>query len=149
MTEEQIKRKFPAGFREDLLPAGAKEQSITVYRVCPTGAVEAASFLPTYLDKELTSIKEYDPDDPGTYSLSTFENLNHAQKLLKCSMKYHPAPIIACGITEPAFGPSQRTKDRIENRVQRARVRSHVDWWLYDGAQPEKSFVQEEGGNQA
>ncbi len=48
----------------------------------------------------------------------------------------HQKPFkIAKGVTHSSCGLSQRTKERIKKKKD-----SHVDWWLYEGAEPHKHF---------
>ena len=44
MERSEILKKFPSALPIDKLPEGAKEENISVYRVCETGKIEAASF---------------------------------------------------------------------------------------------------------
>lgn len=135
MDIKDIEKKFPAGFPKEKLPEGAKEESITVYRICRTGAVEEKSFLPSYLD-ELSHTKENDgeSEDIGFYSLSTYEKERDARRRLKFFRGKQPAAIAAKGTTDVSCGVVQRTKERTGQKD------SHVDWWLYEGAEPHKYF---------
>jgi hypothetical protein len=128
-----LQKKFPISFPIERLPDGAKEQDIDVYRICETGLVEQASFIPTY-QTELAHTKGYDPNDPGSYSLSTYIKEKDVRGKLKCMKKYHPHPILAKGKTASSCGMSQITKDRKSVRD------SHVDWWLYEESQPHLHF---------
>ena len=48
----------------------------------------------------------------------------------------HPKPHkIAIGTTEPECGLVQRTRER-----KGKKAKSHIDWWLYEGAEPYKYF---------
>ena len=69
----ELREKYPPGFPVEDLPEGAREERITVFRICRSGKVEPCSFLPTYLD-ELAMTKENAEakHDIGYYSLSTF-----------------------------------------------------------------------------
>lgn len=135
MTRDEILRKFPKGFPVGLLPEGAKEENIVVYRVCRTGKVEEASFLPTYLD-ELSQTKENEDSaqEIGHYSMSTYEKLRDVRQKLKFFRGQSPAAIAARGVTEGCCGPTQRTRERTKTKS------SHVDWWLYEGARPHVYF---------
>ncbi len=138
---EKIRDKFPIGFPVELLPKEAKEQQIEVYRICRTGAVEPASFLPTYLD-ELAKTKENENAQPdiGFFSLSTYEKQRDAKNKLKFFRGKQPEAIAAKGITDVSCGITQRTKERTGQKD------SHVDWWLYTGAEPHKYFDKVELG---
>ena len=135
MQHKEIQKKFPAIFPAERLPAGAKEESIEVYRICRTGRVEASSFLPTYLD-ELAHTKEQEDGDHeiGYYSLSTYEKERDARNRLKFFRGKQPAAIAAKGTTDPSCGLVQRTKERTGKKD------SHVDWWLYEQAEPHRFF---------
>lgn len=137
MTIDKIIRKFPVGFPDDLLPEGAKEENIEVYRICRTGYVDRDSFLPTYLD-ELSKTKENDgkKQDIGFYSLSTYEKPRDARNKFKFFRGKQPSAIIAKGVTDRSCGVTQRTKERKKTKD------SHVDWWLYEGATPHKFFCE-------
>ena len=135
--------KFPADFPINLLPAGVKEEEIFVYRICRSGKVEEKSFLPTYLD-ELSNLKEFDKNNPQSYSLSTYEKYRDARKKLRLFSRFQPEAIIASGVTHPSCGLVLRTKEWTEKND------SHVDWWLYEGALPHQYFdqVKEETNNE-
>lgn len=139
----ELREKYPPGFPVEELPEGAREERIEVYRVCRSGSVEPSSFLPSYLD-ELAMTKENaeGKHDIGHYSLSTFCNKGDARRALKFFRGKQPGAILAIGITEPSCGLCQRTKERKKN------AKSHVDWWLYQGAEPHRFFreIRLEGG---
>lgn len=139
----ELREKYPPGFPVEDLPEGAREERIYVYRVCRSGKVEPSSFLPTYLD-ELAMTKENVEveHDIGHYSLSTFFKKNDARRALKFFRGKQPSAILAIGGTEPSCGLCQRTRERKKN------AKSHVDWWLYQGAEPHIFFqeIQLEGG---
>lgn len=135
MTEQEVKRKFP-GFGPELIPPGAKEQRLQVYRICRSGKVDAASFLPSHLDPDQNRTKEFDPNDPGSYSVSVFQEEKDANKVLKLLSRHHPAAISSFGTTEPVCGPCQLTTER----QRRNGLRSHVDWWVYEDASPHIYF---------
>ena len=119
----------------EALPEEAREERIDVFRICRSGQVEIASFLPTYLD-ELSMTKEnYETEhDIGYYSLSTFYKENDAKRALKFFRGKQPHAVLAIGYTEPSCGLCQRTRERKKN------AKSHVDWWLYQGAVPHIFF---------
>ncbi|NBI66427.1 hypothetical protein D1646_06290 [Pseudoflavonifractor sp. 60] len=134
MTRDEIKKKFPVDFPVDLLPEEASEEHIVVYRICRTGKVEPASFLPTYRD-ELAHTKENEGEmDIGLFSLSTYEKPRDARQKLKFFRGFQPEAIAARGVTVSCCGLVQRTRARTGTK------NSHVDWWLYEGAQPHEYF---------
>lgn len=131
-----MRKKFPSNFPCELLfRENAKEESIDVFRICRTGYVEEASFLPTYMD-EISNTKEYDPTDIGNYSMSTYHKLSDAKKRFKFIRGKNPPAILAIGYTAPECGPCQRTKERTGTSS------SHVDWWIYKDAKPHRFFQQ-------
>ena len=70
MDLDRLRKKYPPGFPVEALPEGAREERIDVYRICRSGKVEPASFLPAYLD-EVSKTKELDEaeQDISYYSL--------------------------------------------------------------------------------
>ena len=102
------------------LPEGAREERITVYRVCRSGKVEPSSFLPTYLD-ELAMTKENAEAeyDIGHYSLSTFFKENEAKRALKFFRGKQPNAILAIGCTEQAV-------DCVNERKNEKKVLDHM-----------------------
>ena len=71
---DELCEKYPSGFPVEDLPEEAREERITVYRVCRSGNVEPSSFLPTYLD-ELAMTKENAEakHDIGHYSWTCYQ----------------------------------------------------------------------------
>ena len=137
MERSEILKKFPSAFPIDKLPEGAKEENISVYRVCETGKIEAASFLPTYLDV-LAHTKENEGDeDIGHYSLSVYEKRQDIKKRYKClKMRRSPKAVVGKGTTDCSCGVVQRSKERTGQKD------SHIDWWIYEGAEPHKYFEE-------
>ena len=142
MNPTVLKKKFPSYFPVELLPIGAKEQELEVYRVCKWGKVEAAAFLTSYEEYlRNPGLKEFDADksqDIGNYSLSCYQGTKDAIRSLHCFTRHEPRAILSKGVTTPAYGPSQLTIDR----EKRKNGKSHVDWWLYEGATPHLSFKE-------
>lgn len=138
LSRDEILKKFPVGFPIERLPEGIKEEEIEVYRICRSGKVEEGSFLPTYLD-ELSKTKENEDigeQEIGYYSLSTYEKKKDAKKRLKFFRGKQPDAIASKGKTDCSCGVIQRTKERTGCK------NSHVDWWIYDGAQPHIYFCE-------
>lgn len=134
MERSEILKKFPSVFPIDKLPEGAKEECVPVYRVCETGKIEAASFLPTYLSAVANTKEHEDDDDIGYYSLSVFEKVSEIKRLHAFFKKRKPAAIIGYGSTDCSCGIIQRSRERTGKK------NSHIDWWLYEGAEPHKYF---------
>lgn len=137
MATDELRAKYPPDFPVDALLEGAREERIDVFRVCRSGHIEPASFLPTYLD-ELSMTKENieEEHDIGYYSMSTYFKENEAKRRLKFFRGKQPHAILAIGYTEPSCGLCQRTKERKKN------AKSHVDWWLYQDATPHIFFQE-------
>jgi len=131
---ERLEKIFPEYFKLFTLPAGAHEESIKVYRACKTGKCDKASFTPTYEEQGCVYREGDDPQDPGIYSLSTYENPRHIKRFAAMSSDMQVPYKIAVGQTDPHYGLVQRTKER------RRKAGSHVDWWLYEGACPYEVF---------
>lgn len=139
MDKERLKSKFPAYFPLDQLPEGAKEEAIHVYRICKWGKIEARAFRTSYEEQihERMQLKEMNESSPDidACSVSCFEKINDARRMLKFFSKNYPQPVIAEGSTAILYGLSQRTKDRKRN------AKSHVDWWTYVGVEENISKI--------
>lgn len=137
MDASNIKKKFPIDFPEKLLPPGAKEQCIRVFRVCRTGSVEPDSFLPSHKDP-LFKVRDREAfkNRCDYYSVSTYEDLDELKQKTRTFIRHTPAQIYAVGFTAPECGPSQKSKDREGANPQT----THVDWWLYENATPHIHF---------
>ncbi|MDD6208578.1 MAG: hypothetical protein PUB10_08680 [Clostridiales bacterium] len=134
MDNERLKRLFPSYFDRFELPDGAHEESITVYRACKTQACDKESFTPSFEEQGLVYMAGDNPENPGLYSLSTFEKPKDVKRFVNMQSEYQKPYKIAVGNTEPKYGLVQRTKERTGRKT------SHVDWWLYQGAKPYEVF---------
>lgn len=132
--EEKLSRMFPEYFKLFTLPEGAHEEAIKVYRACRTGKCDRRSFMPTYEQQKFSYTINDNPEDPGVYSLSTFEKPNHVKRFAALTSEFHVPYKIAVGYTEAEYGLVQRTRER------KPKSGSHVDWWLYENARPEEVF---------
>jgi len=133
--EARIKRLFPSYFELFKLPDGAGEEEIQVYRACKTCKCDKESFTPSYEEKEFKHNEGDDPDDPGQYSLSTYEKPKDCKRFVKLNSEFQKPYKIAFGITHPQYGLVQRTKERKIKYKS-----SHVDYWLYEEATPYEKF---------
>lgn len=131
---KRIEKIFPDYFERFTLPAGAREESIKVYRACRTGKCDRASFLPSFEENGFTIPPFADPADPGQYSLSTYEKPTHIKRYADLISDMKVPYKIAVGMTDPKHGLVQRTRERTKKRG------SHVDWWLYKEAAPHREF---------
>lgn len=132
---DPTEKKFPSYFSNFELPKEAKCQHIRVYRACKTETVDKESFLPTYEENGYNH-GAHDPSDPSVYALSTYEEPKDVKRFADLTKHYDPPYKIAIGKTEPDCGPSQRTRERKPKR----KCNSHVDWWLYENANPHEHF---------
>lgn len=135
--------KYPACFPEDfetsILPKEAREENKSVYRVIKYGTINRESFISTYEEIQRGLIprrKRMDLNDPGIYSTSCNIDYSEAEYALNVFMRHHPKAFIAEGETEGACGPCQLTSEREE------RTDTHVDWWIYDKAEPQMYFYE-------
>lgn len=134
-NKERLLRIFPEYFKNFDLPEGAREESIQVYRACRSGECDAASFMPTFEEKGCVVDETDDITDPSLYSLSTYGKPNHIKRFASMNSDMQVPYKIAIGVTDPVYGLVQPTKERKGKKAT-----SHVDWWIYKGATPYKSF---------
>ena len=133
---QKLKKIFPEYFSLFELPEGAHEEAIKVYRACRTGQCDKESFLPTYEERGFQYFEHDNPQDPGIYSLSTYENPKHIKRFAAMNSDFLVPYKIAVGYTEPEYGLVQRTSERKPQK----RCGSHIDWWLYQNANPQEVF---------
>lgn len=134
-------KKFPACFPDDfeatILPAGAKEENKSVYRVMKFGSINRTGFIGTYEEMQRGLIpkkKKINLNDPGIYSTSCNIEYSEAEFALNVFMRHYPNPFIVKGETIGTCGPCQLTSDREE------RNDTHVDWWVYENTDPQNYF---------
>ena len=136
---------FPQNFETDILPQGARKENKAVYRVIKYGAINRESFIGTYEEIKRGLIppkKIMDLNDPGLYSTSCNIDYMEAEYATRLFMRHHPKAFIARGETEGTCGPCQVTSEREQ------RTDTHVDWWIYEDAEPQVYFqkvVKDEG----
>ncbi|MDO4266461.1 MAG: hypothetical protein Q4C63_08405 [Eubacteriales bacterium] len=131
---KRIEKIFPDYFDRFKLPFGAREESLKVYRACRSGKCDRASFLPSFEEHGYQLNPSADPEDPGQYSLSTFEKPTHVKRFAGATSDMEVPYQIAIGFTDPKHGLVQRTRER------KKKSGSHVDWWLYRDATPYDEF---------
>ena len=136
VNSSTIQKVFPAYFANFRMPDAAVEQEINVYRACPTHKIEKASFLNTYEENGFKVTAGGEIDDPQEYCMSTFIRLKDVKRFVIIDSKYQPPWLLAKGKTTKVDGPSCETKawKRTKN--------SHVDWWLYEDAEPWLAFEE-------
>jgi len=127
---QKAKKVFPAYFKNFEIPFAAKEQEIEVYRACPTRKIERESFLNTFEENGNKVPVNCSEHDPQVYCLSTFFRLKDVKRFVIIESKYQPPWILAKGHTTKDDGVSCITKQ------WKPCANSHVDWWLYEGAEP-------------
>lgn len=131
---------FPDNFEDEILPAEAKNENKPVYRIIKFGSINRDSFISTYeeIQKGLMPPpkRPLNPINPGIYSTSCNMEYSEAEYWLKVFMRHHPRAFIASGETEASCGPCQLTSER-EKRKD-----THVDWWIYENAEPQKYFKE-------
>jgi len=139
MTVTQIQKKFPNYYPACGVPPQAKEQDLKVYRICNYGTIDKKAFYSHYelWKYEDITLKNMEPgweDDIFYYSVSVFKDYKDAMSVYRLLSKFNPPAIIAAGYTRGAFGPCLQNAKKTSNR------KSHVDWWLYEDAQPQGLF---------
>lgn len=136
MDERTVAKIFPQYFENFQLPSAAIEQEIEVYRACPTRKIEKASFLNTYEQNGFKVSPDGRIDNPQEYCLSTYIRLKDIKRFVIIDSKYQPPWILAKGRTTTIDGKSCKSKDWKHCR------NSHVDWWLYENAEPWQAFEE-------
>lgn len=131
MDRAKAEKIFPAYFKSIELPPEAINQEISVYRACRTHKIERESFLNTYEENGFCISPDMDASDPRQYSLSTYWRLKDVKRFVVIDSRYQPPWLLAKGHTTCEDGLSCRTKD-----WKKGYRGSHVDWWLYEGAEP-------------
>ena len=133
---------FPPDFEETILPKGAKTENKHVYRLIKYGTIDRDSFISSYEEIQRglkpPPKRALDLNDPGTYSTSCHMEYADAEYLSNIFMRHCPKTFIAEGETDISCGPCQLTSER-ENRED-----SHIDWWIYDKAEPQRFFKEVE-----
>lgn len=132
---KNIECKFPLYFENFEIPMWAKEQELEVFRACPTGKIEKESFLNSYEENNFKVELGFESDNPQVYSLSSYLKFRDIKRFATMNSQYDVPFIIAKGITSPDCGPCLETQKWKKALGQRYKG-SHVDWWLYDNAEP-------------
>lgn len=145
MENMQIKRLFPKCFPDEIqrtIRDIAYEEEIDSYRVCRWGKVDKQAFLSTYEEytQGLITIRDsINYDDVGTYSTSVYEKQRDIKRIYKLIHRpdRNPEAIVIKIKTMPQCGLVQRSSERDGRR------NSHIDWWIYEEAQPYKYPYEE------
>lgn len=141
MKQEQIAKKFPSYFENFEMPEWAREQELIVYRACATGKVDRLSFLNSFEENEYQISAGGDPTDPQEYSLSTYTKYKDVKRFMKLDSRFGVPFVIAKGVTKPVHGISLETKEW-KAKLGIKYKGSHVDWWLYERAEPWEEFEE-------
>ncbi len=142
MNKEQAKKKFPSYFEKFEIPEWAREQELEVFRALPTGKVDKESFLNTYEENGFKVNVGEEENDPSQYSLSTYLRSKDVKRFMKITSSYGVPYKIAKGITNPIHGICLETREWKKNLGEKKYKGSHVDWWLYEDAEPWKEFKE-------
>jgi len=134
MVHTDIEKKFPSFFANFAMPTGAGNEVYTVYRACVTNKIELESFIPSHAER--SALRESNPSEPGSYSLSVYENPKDVRRFAKMNKLYGEPLMIAKGTTELCCGMAQKTRNRTNDKKDG----SHIDWWLYEKALPHEHF---------
>ena len=113
-------------------PINAEEKEVVAFRATQkSGVVTSEDFLSSYdKDKKNGRIRSQYLGQDGYYALSVFEDENDARNLIRKFPQFFKD--ISTGIT--------RFSDGCIRRDPSMTGRSHDNWWLYEGAEPEKYF---------
>lgn len=141
VDKEQAEKKFPSYFVNFEMPEWAREQEIEVYRACATGKLDRDSFLNSYEENGFQISSDGKIDDPQEYSLSTYIKFKDVKRFMTMDSRFGIPFKIAKGTTNPIHGICLETKEWKKNLGIKYRG-SHVDWWLYEGAEPWKEFEE-------
>lgn len=139
MDKEQAEKKFPFYFANFEMPEWAREQSLEVFRACATGKVDRESFLNAYEENGFQVSLNGEVDDPQEYSLSSYTKFRDVKRFMTMDSRFGVPFIIAKGETNPEYGICLETKEWKKNLGIKYKG-SHVDWWLYENAEPWKEF---------
>lgn len=141
MNREQGEKVFPSYFANFQVPEWARGQELSVYRACRTGKIEKESFLNTYEQNGFCVEIGKSIDDPSQYSLSSYTKYKDVKRFMTMDSEYGIPFLIAQGITNPIHGICLETKEW-KKQLGIKYKGSHVDWWLYQNAQPWLEFEE-------
>lgn len=119
---------FPKYFPQGCPPSDARAEEIIVFRICNSSQITHNDFKSYY---ELGK-RWINPKDFRYYGVSVFKDKNETQMLL--GMPNNKNKYIAEGITSKNCGVIKQGTSNNKNST------SHITWWLFDGAEPEKYF---------
>lgn len=149
MKKKQAEKKFPSYFANFEMPEWAREQELEVFRACATGKVDRESFLNTYEENCFQVSTGKQINDPQEYSLSSYTKFKDVKRFMTMNSCFGVPFKIAVGITNPEHGICLETKEW-RKKLGIKYKGSHVDWWLYENAEPWTEFkevIVDECGN--
>lgn len=141
MNREQAEKKFPSYFVNFEIPEWAREQELEVFRACATGKIEKESFLNTYEENGFSVSQGKEIDDPQEYSLSSYRKFKDVKRFMTMDSRFGVPFKIAKGKTNPMHGICLETKEW-KKKLGVKYKGSHVDWWLYENAEPWIEFEE-------
>lgn len=141
MKRQSIEKKFPSYFKNFEMPKWAREQELEVYRACATGKVDRLSFLNSFEENGFEISLGGEISDPQEYSLSTYIKYRDVKRFMKMDSRFGIPFVIAKGITDGRHGIALETKEWRKNIGEKYKG-SHVDWWLYEKAEPWQEFEE-------
>lgn len=116
--------RFPDYFPEGCPPSEAISKEVEVFRMCKSNVIEHSDFLSFYeLGKNING-------NVNGYGISVICDSGQAHTLSQ--MPAHRQEYLAKGSTKSDCGVILETPSR--------NISSHITWWLYEGATPEKYF---------
>ena len=131
INNHKFPKCFPENFEQDILPKDIEFKFHKAYRILKLGKLDRTAFISTFEEFKDLAFKPrgYNPNLAGTYSTSVFSDFQETKNILKLICRHFPRPRISEGSTEPECGPCKRDKNS-----------SHIDWWIFEDASPEKFF---------
>ena len=142
-----VEKKFPDYFCNFELPVEFDDDEFIVYRACRTCNVDKESFLNSY-EEAGCAVSERHKNNPSSYSMSVYSEPKDVLRFTEADRRFHqssnekfPRPWKAAqGMTNCECGPHKRSLSCI-GRDGRPKKTSHVDWWLYENAEPWLNFT--------
>ena len=133
------KKRFPNYFSKFEIPEWARPQIIKVFRACATGSIDRESFLNSYEENNFEVLAGVEETNPSMYSLSTYKKFKDVRRYMTTTSKYKKPYLIAVGNTNPKYGVCLETKEWKKMNGEKSKS-SHVDYWLYEDAEPWLDF---------
>lgn len=119
---------FPGYFPEDCPPGDAKNDEVTVFRLCRNHDVVTSEDFITYYEINPEKWK----NEILAYGLSVLSNQEESEKMLKLPANRKRFKSIAVGTIYPIMGVVKNTPTK-SNRY-------HCTWWICENVKPEINF---------